>query len=233
MARDSLRVQTWAASGAVKVLGNVEVESATVSGNVSIGGALDAGELRSAGRFDVFDAVRVRTRLQVRGEATLRGSVDAGDLDAAGTVRVTGPVRARGLVHYAGTFELAGPLTAARLVGNGTIQVAGPVEATEVELGLERACRIGSLRADRVRVTRRTLLPLPIPGFPMPTLTVARIDAKEVELEGVVCEVLQADRITLGPGCRIAHLDGQVVARHSSARVGPESRSPAPYGLTR
>ncbi len=232
--RETLRVQSWRASGAVKVLGNVEVDSAVLSGDVSIGGTVDAGELRSSGRLDVLGAVRVRTRLELRGETHLRGSADAANVEASGLVILSGPLRASGLVHYTGSLQVAGPLTSGRLVGDGTIRVGGAIEATEVELRLHKASEAASVRADRVRVTRGGLpLPVAIPGFPRPTFTVARIDAKEAELEGVHCEYLRADRIRLGADCTVAYLDGVVVSRHASARVGPESHSPPPYGLSR
>jgi cytoskeletal protein CcmA (bactofilin family) len=229
--RDSLRARRWSAAGAVKVLGNVEVESATVSGSVAVGGTLDAGELASSGALDVYGAVKVRTRLRVRGATHLRGPVDVGELEGSGEVNVVGPLRATGLVHISGALELASSLHADRLVGNGTVHILGDAEATQVELRLHRASRIGSLKAEGVVVRRRP--GLPIPGLTKPTLAVARIDAKTVELEGVDCGYLRADRITLGPDCHIARLEGKVVARHPSARVGPESRTPPPYGLTR
>jgi cytoskeletal protein CcmA (bactofilin family) len=232
--RPSLRVQSWSASGAVKVLGNVEVETARLSGDVSIGGTVDAGELRSSGQLDVSGAIRVRGRLELRGETHLRGSADAASVETSGIAILAGPLRARGLVHTTGTLEIGGPLSSAHLVGDGTIRVAGAIEATEVELRIHRVSHAASLRADRVRVTRAGLpMPIAIPGFPRPTLTVGRIDAQEVELQGVVCEYLHADRIHLGADCHVAYLDGVLVSRHPSARVGPESRSPAPYGLSR
>ncbi|HEY6238897.1 MAG TPA: hypothetical protein VIZ68_06925, partial [Thermoplasmata archaeon] len=87
--------------------------------------------------------------------------------------------------------------------------------------------RATTLQADRV-VVRRS-------GFRgrHATFEVRTIEAKEADLEGVVAEYVRADRIALGPGCQIARIDGEVTRVHASSHVGPVSRSPAPYGLTR
>jgi cytoskeletal protein CcmA (bactofilin family) len=228
---DSVRAREWSASGGARVLGSVEVDRAVLLGNVSIGGSIAADRFESSGFLAVFGPARIRSRIQLGGESRWSAVVETSELEVAGRMVVSGPLQVGGLAHVRGTLEVSGAARAGRLVVDGTITVAGLLEAQEVALHLHRASRVQAIRADVVRVTRRKSLP--IPGAAHPTLTVERIDAREVELEGVSCEYLKAERIALGPQCHITRLEGSVVARHPSARVGPESRSAPPHGLSR
>ncbi|MCI4340096.1 MAG: hypothetical protein L3J73_02345, partial [Thermoplasmata archaeon] len=116
---------------------------------------------------------------------------------------------------------------ASRVEFDGRATIEGAVVATEVVGRLRDDSRIGSIRADRVTITRPTRLR---GGGRLNVLT---IEAKEVDLEAVHAQHVRAERIALGPGCQIAEVEGTITRRHPSAHVGPASQSAPPHGLTR
>jgi cytoskeletal protein CcmA (bactofilin family) len=226
--RAHVRGAQWNLDGTAKVTGDVDVDTATLSGTASIGGKLSAGELRTSGRLDVVGDAVVKHRLAVDGSARFGATLHAGDIDVRGTLRVEGAIDVDRSVLWRGTLEAGGAITASRLAGEGRLVAQGAVLAKEVDLVIEGPSHAGAIRAETVRVrSRRKLL------GPAPSLEVERIDADLVELEDVHVEYLRASRIVAGAGCQIARYDGTVVRQHAGARLGPSSISARPYGLSR
>jgi cytoskeletal protein CcmA (bactofilin family) len=224
--RESVRAERWSAQGAAKVLGNVEVDSAELSGLVSIRGSLIAGTVTARGTLDVGGVVRVSRSIGGDGTLTFGSSLDGPAIDLRGSASVAGAIRSAGTVRWKGALD-ATEITAVRVEYDGRASIRGAVVATEVVGRLRGESTIGAIRADRVTITRPGRL------FGGGRLEVLTIEAKEVELEGIHCQHVRAERILLGPGCQIAQVEGTIVRRHPSAHVGPASQSPPPYGLFR
>ncbi|MCI4354283.1 MAG: hypothetical protein L3K06_02835, partial [Thermoplasmata archaeon] len=151
----------------------------------------------------------------------------APEIDLGGAIHVGGAVRAATRLRWKGDLEVGGEVAASRVEFDGRATIEGAVVATEVVGRLRDDSRIGSIRADRVTITRPTRLR---GGGRLNVLT---IEAKEVDLEAVHAQHVRAERIALGPGCQIAEVEGTITRRHPSAHVGPASQSAPPHGLTR
>ncbi|HEV2519732.1 MAG TPA: polymer-forming cytoskeletal protein [Thermoplasmata archaeon] len=236
----SLRAQViadrWSVRGAAKVTGNVEVDTVEIDGALSIGGTLRARRLTVHGAFEVLGMAQVAERVELRGPARFSQGFHAGDLDVEGALAVQGPLEVGGLAQIAGDATLAGDVHCGRLVGSGGLTVPGRLTADRIAFDLHRDSSIGTLLAGSVLFTRPAAkLPfrLPFIGQERPILTALRIEAMEVQLEGVTAELVRAERISLGPGCHVARVIGPVVAVDPSSHVGPESRSPPPHGISR
>jgi len=225
--RDSVRAQRWSASGAAKILGDVDVDEATLSGLASIRGQLLGGSVAASGTLDVGGSVRLTGTFRTAGTATIGHGVQAADVDSSGALSVAGPVQASGTVRWKGALDTTEGITAGRVDFEGSASVAGAIVATQLEGRLRGGSKVGSITADRVRITRPARL------FGHSELHVLTIEAKEVELEAVTAQHVKAERIALGPGCQIAGVEGTITRQHASAHVGPASRTPPPYGLMR
>lgn len=235
--RESVRAAIWNAAGVAKVTGPVEVDVADLHGTVSVGGTVTAIDLTLHGELDVVGAVRVAHRFSSSGESRLQGGLGAERIDGSGSLDVRGPLTATGALAFDGSVR-APELNAPSVGVAGRLDVPGTVTVERLELEIGADCALGRLLAASVRVRRhRPMLPIPswVPflSHPPPSLRVLRIEATEVDLEGVEVEFLRAERIRLGPGCHVAHYEGTIVHADPQAHVGPESRTPAPYGLTR
>jgi cytoskeletal protein CcmA (bactofilin family) len=225
--RDSVHAQHWSASGAAKVLGDVDVDEATLSGIVSIRGNVTGGSVSAAGTCDIGGSVRLTAAFRAAGTTTVSKGVQAAEIDLSGSGSISGPVQATGTVRWKGSLETTEGITAGRVEFEGSGTIPGSIVAKEVEVRLRGASRIGSILADRVRITRPGRL------FGHGEMFVLTIEAKDVELEGVEAQHVKAERVALGPGCQIAQVDGTIIRQHASAHVGPASHSPPPYGLMR
>jgi cytoskeletal protein CcmA (bactofilin family) len=225
--RDFVRAQRWSASGAVKILGDVDVDEASLSGLSSIRGNVSGGTFSAAGTCDIGGSVTLTGALRGAGTTTVRKGVVAAEIELSGSASISGPIQATGLVRWRGVLETTDDLRAGRVEFEGRGAVPGAVVAKEVEGRIRGDSRFGSIQADRVRITRPGRL------FGRGQLTVLTIEAKDVELEGVEAQHVKAERVALGPGCQIAQVDGTITRQHPSAHVGPASRTPPPYGLMR
>jgi len=225
--RDAVRAHRWSASGAAKVLGDVDVDEATLSGLTSIRGDVTGGSISASGTCDILGSVRLTGAFRGSGTTTIGKGVSAEEIDLSGAASVHGPVESSGRVRWAGSLETGEGVSAARVEFEGRGVVPGAIVAKEVEGRIRGDSRFGSISADRVRITRPARL------FAQGELRVLTIEGKDVELEAVVAQYVKAERVALGAHCQIARVDGTITRRHPTARVGPASQSPPPYGLSR
>jgi cytoskeletal protein CcmA (bactofilin family) len=221
----------------VKVQGDVDVTSGTTAGLTSVGGKLTAGSFRSKGTLEVVGPTDVREELTLYGTVHLEGSVHAGSLDARGSLRFGGEVRVDRVLRVTGGLE-APAASVGVLDLTGTATVPGELTAIAAVRGRFRGdSEIGSIRA------RTVALSGPPPAL-IPTLLrivfggsgavhVGRIEAESVVLSAVTVEFVRSPSISIGPGCHVREVEGTIVRQHPSSRVGPESRSPPPHGLSR
>ncbi|MCI4345061.1 MAG: hypothetical protein L3J87_05505, partial [Thermoplasmata archaeon] len=120
-----------------------------------------------------------------------------------------------------------GSVKATTIDSRGRVSIAGSVNARIVDLRLDGLCRIGRIRAETVGIRPRGLLGRGT------TVTIDRIEAETVDLEAAEVEFVRAPTIRLGRNAHVVRFEGNVVHRHSTAHVGPESHSPRPHGLAR
>lgn len=224
---DSVRAHRWSSQGAVKVLGDVEVDEADLRGLATVRGTVKGGSVASSGTLDVGGVVELSGRLATDGEAEFGAAVRAGTVEAKGTLRVRGGLSATSGIRSEGSLEVRGGIGAPRLEFVGRIQVDEAIAAADVDGTIRGDSRARSIKGERVTIRRGGRF------GGRGRLTVGTIEAKEVRLEDVELEYLRADRIVLGPGAQVARLDGTVTSQHASAHVGPVSRTPRPYGLSR
>jgi cytoskeletal protein CcmA (bactofilin family) len=211
----------------VKVLGDAEADVAELEGLVSVKGALRGGSVSVRGTLEVGGIVEVSGRLDVDGESELNGIVRCGEWTSRGQARAMASVSATTSIRSVGNLEVRGLVTTPKLSFEGRVRVDGELRATEVDGTLKGESTLSTLRCDRVVIRGGGRL------GPRSRLVITEVEAKEATLEAVEVEYLRADRIVLGPHAQVARLDGKVVQQHPSAHVGPVSRTPKPYGLTR
>ena len=225
--RDRVRARSYTALGAVKCVGDLEAATVELHGLATIGGRLSAERLRAEGTLDIAGDLLVRGETAVKGTATVGGSLATGDLAVRGTLIVRGPASLDGEGRIVGTLEVAGPMVARSLQFDGGVSVPASIDCPLVTGHLRRLSHIGTLRSQSVRIVTA---PWPFGG--RGRLVIDRIEATDVELEGVDCEYLRAERVRLGARAHITRLDGHVVHRHPTAVVGPRSWDPIPPGLS-
>ncbi|MGA8542634.1 MAG: hypothetical protein WB947_03725 [Thermoplasmata archaeon] len=220
-----------------KVLGEVDIGTGSTSGLASIAGKLTAGTFRSRGTLEVVGLAEVREELIVDGTTHFLAAVHAGALQSNGTLRCTGDLRVDRTFTGAGTLEVPS-VHAGAFDLTGTAEILGDLEGVAyVRARFRGDSRIGTVRAKRVELHGP-------PTSLVPTLWrnvfggsaevhIERVEADSVVLSGVDVGFVHAREIVLGPGAHVSALEGTIVRQHSTSRVGPESRTPKPHGLTR
>jgi|HubBroStandDraft_1064217.scaffolds.fasta_scaffold14373_5 hypothetical protein len=235
--RDSIHATAWTTTGMAKVQGDVDVGSGTTTGLVSVGGKLSADAFRAKGTLEVAGPTDVRELLRVDGTVHLQAAVHAGTLEARGTLRSPADVRVDRGLTVMGMFEA--PSAHVGLFDlTGTAEIPGDLDALlSVRARFRGDSTLGAIRAKSVVLSGP-------PTALLPTLfrkvfggsahvRVDRIEADSVELAAVEVEFVHAKEIVLGAGAVVREVEGTIVRRHPSSRVGPESKSRPPHGLTR
>ncbi len=233
----SIRTRQWIARGAVKVVADVEIESGDLRGTVAIGGRCTAERLESNGALQVGGEVAVSGPLRIRGSCSAGAGLHAASLWSAGRVSVAGDISVRDSIEWHGSLESASDVQADSIQFSGQLAVQGMLSSRSISGAVTRRSFVTEIRAGYVDLRLAGFrLPMPIPFLPPPpwrALEVQRVEAVEAHLSGVRVLGVKADRIWLGPGTHVQYVEGTIVERHRTARVGPESESPPPPGLSR
>jgi cytoskeletal protein CcmA (bactofilin family) len=237
MRHATVRAMRWIVAGTTKVTGDATAAEADVTGLLSVGGKLTVTRCTVRGTLEVVGATDVRDRADVEGTFRPMGPVHLASAQVHGILRARSDLRVDRDLAITGSVE-APSIHAALIDLTGSATVPGDVTAVaKVSAVFRGDSTLGAVRATEV------VLRGPAPGL-VPTLVrkvfggnarvrVERVEAEHVELEAIDVEFVRARDIVLGPGAHVTSIEGTVVRQHSTARVGPESRSAPPHGLSR
>ncbi len=229
---DAVHAERWTVHGTAKVIGEADAGGVEVQGTVVIGAGLTADSVRAVGTLDVGGPIGVRTTLRAEGHLRSRGAVEVGDLEVRGAARLSADLRSERFLRVRGS--LAAPnVRATEIDLDGAAEVPGALEADRVDARFDRDSHLGRIRARSVRLRGRVPNVVDRAFFRHATVSVERIDADRVELEAVTVTFVRAPEIVVGRDASVAEVEGKIVRRHPSSHVGPESRTPPPYGLRR
>lgn len=229
---DSLNAERWTSRGMTKVLREAVVGEAELRGSVGVGGSLRASRLALDGLLEVGGPVEIAGAVSGRGELHGGATLRAGSLGFQGKLRLGGALGVDGAAQLHGWMHVAS-VTAAELHAQGVVQIPGALRAGTVDLRLRDGSRIGPIEGTNVRVAAPTTSWIGSLVGRSTHVEVFRIEAQRVELSGVEAAFVRAPEIVLGPGCRVTAVEGTIVRRHPTSSLGPESRTPPPYGLWR
>jgi cytoskeletal protein CcmA (bactofilin family) len=230
--RDAVRAGRWSISGTVKVAGDVEAREVIARGQVTVGGKARAGAFQTRGTVDVSGPVEVQGLFLVHGTLRAAATVHAVDLTVEGIARSAGTVKVDRVASVVGTLD-APEVAAGAFRLQGVARIPGTLRAVEVSAELKDTSRFGPVIAREVRIHGKPSNLVDKALFHDRNVSVDRIEADSVDLEGVKVAFIRSPRIILGRDCHVTEVEGTIVRRHPSSHVGPESRTPPPYGLRR
>lgn len=234
---DRVRTRAFSAEGFAKVPGDIDVETAVVTGSLAAGGSFRAQTARFSGAHRIDGDVQVTDRLRTSGTWRVRGGVRAKTARLDGAVSVGGSLSVADRLDWTGALDVGQDVRAGQVFFRGRMAVGGTLAARTISGEIEALSTVGTIEADWLDVRRRrSLRDFPIFLLPPPAwneLQVDRIEAAEAHLAGVRVRRLISDRIWLGPDAHVEYIEGTIVSQHRDAHVGPESESPPPPGLSR
>lgn len=229
---DAVDADRWIVRGTAKVAKDVAVGDLRLRGVVSVGGKLRARAVAGRGALEIAGPV------EIGGELSLNGSLRAGASVHAGSLTIDGAVRSAGSISVDGPASLTGSvecprLSAASVQVNGGAQIPGPIATTTFFARLRETSRFGPIAGRSVVVYGKVPTIVDKALFHESSVTVERIEAETVSLEGVEAAFVRAPQVALGRYCHVTEVEGTIVKQHPSSFVGPESRTPPPFGLRR
>ena len=230
--KESVDADRWTARGTVKVTGDVHLGTGELDGVVSLAGKLTATGLRFRGTLDIGGAAAVSGTFTGSGSLRVGAPFHAGDAELKGTARLLGATSVDRALTVRGSL-VTPSLAVGSLDLQGEAQVAGTLVATSVSARLTADSAFTTVRARSVSLRAKLPNLVEMVLGRRVTVTVQRVDADAVDLEGVDVEFVHAPQITLGRGAHVTEYEGTIVRRHPSSRVGYESKSKPPYGLSR
>ncbi len=228
----SIVAERWTARGIVKVVGDADVGRADLDGQVAIGGTLTADAVQLRGSAVLSGAAAVTGALTLAGELRAGAALRAGDARLDGQCQTVGPVQVERLLSVRGALR-APSVAAGEFHLDGAAEIPGDVRALLVDARFRARSQIGSVAARTVRLTGHPPnLIEKVLGRHL-AVSVGSVSADRAEIVGVDVELVEAKEIVLGRDAQVTAVEGTIVRRHPSARVGPRSKSPPPYGLRR
>lgn len=230
--RDTVTAARWTVSGTAKIANDVRAAAIGLRGLVTIGGTLSASNVRGRGTLEVQGPVEVVGPLTLSGMLRGAASVHSADLEVTGSVRCSGPLKVDRLGSVNGILE-APSVTAGILRIKGSAQLPGRVEVGALDAELRETSAFGSITGRAIQIRGKVPNVVDKVLFHERIVTIDRIEAESVSLEGVEAGFVRSPRILLGRGCHVTEIEGTIIRQHPSSYVGPESRTPPPYGLRR
>jgi len=230
--RDSVDADRWVATGLVKVTGDVNLGDGKLDGTISVGGRLSSTNVLYRGVLDVDGAVETGGALAGVGSLRIGSTVHTVTADLKGTVRLVGALRVDRAISLRGSLSTPSA-TVGELDLEGEAHIPGDLVGLRVRAFLKEDSEFGTVKARSVSLRGKPPNLVEKVFFRTLKVSVDRVEADEVELEGVDVEFVRAPKIVLGRAAHVTEYEGTIVERHPSSRVGFESKSRPPYGLRR
>ncbi|MFD0678063.1 MULTISPECIES: hypothetical protein [unclassified Paenibacillus] len=182
-------------NGSSRTQGNVKSKVIKVNGIARIEGNVEAEQLNVNGQSDIGGDVAVRS-LKLQGKSEIGGNLTGDLLEIGGELKVQRDCAAETFL-YKGSFLISGMLNAGKI----DIQLFGP-------------CKVREIGGETISVKRtglglslhKIIHSLFIPGFE-DRLNVDTIEGDDIYLEYTTAKVVRGNRINIGPGCEINHVE--------------------------
>lgn len=232
----SIHAQRYRLKGTGKILGEVDAEEVVLDGLVSVGASLHASRFTFGGTVDIGGDLTVEEGLEGKGSIVVGGAVRAGSATLGGITRARKDLEITWALSSHGPLEVGGDASAALFSIDGALSIGGTLRAREVLGQFDGESHAETVEATHVALRPKGFVRLPIdlaPLRPKGSLTIGRLEADRVELEGVTVHYLKARAVVLGRHCHVTRLEGKLLKRDRTSHVGYESRSPPPPGLSR
>lgn len=186
----SVDCETFTATGATKVDGDVAARTVSLKGTASVGGDVKATELTAKGSTNVAGDVTA-DEITAKGSTRVEGDLLTDRLDAKGASRfedVAGDVA-----------SVAGALSVAELVADA-VEIRGVVDADRIEADDVRIAMgdgestVETIRGGTVSVGRENS---------EGRLHAERVEGEVVSLEHATVDEVTGERVSLGPGAHV------------------------------
>ena len=186
----SVDCETFSATGATKVDGDVAARTVSLRGSASVGGDAKATEFVAEGSTNVSGGVTA-DEVTAKGSTRVEGDLQSDRLDAKGSSRFE--------AVNADTASVAGALSVADLVADAAeirgVVDADCIEADDVRIVLgDGESTVEAIRGGTVSVERENT-----DG----RLHAERVEGEVVSLEHATVDEVTGEKVRLGPGARV------------------------------
>ncbi len=196
-------------SGAAKIEGDMEAETAGSSGSTRISGRLSCKELSNSGSLHCGNA-SIEEELRTSGSTKVEGRLNAGIIKSSGSLICEESIHCRQL-STSGSCKVGGDIEAEFFHSTGMLSIPGLLNAETVEIYPGSGSKIGSIGGSNIQISisnnaysgigaglfRRN-------GFTYNTkLEVGLIEGDSVELECTRANIVRGRDVVIGKGCKI------------------------------
>lgn len=185
--------------------------------------ACDTFSLQGVGSVD--GEVRCAEHCELKGKMKVKGGLSAPLLVLEGQARMDGKLRGSRM-RLEGMVTVTGDCEAEHFYMDGGLTVEGLLSAENMEILMQARAQVKEMGGNRIRVglgRRRNwsrLFGWILPALE-PHLYAEVIEGDDVELSETTAEMVRGNRVVIGPGCRIRHVEyGTELVVDPSAQVG-------------
>ncbi len=218
-----VNVTELSVSGSAKIAGSVKTKKMGCSGACSIQGDIEASSMSVSGSMKCEGDVKA-DHIEFSGGVRVSGDILTETLDSSGGTKVEGKIIAKKSVKMHGSLK-ASAIHTELFDGAGKLSVDETLKAVEFNMELESGAssEVESIYAEKIRIkagSRRGMFSRvfgKIEGGGL--IKAGEIRGKDIEMENTNADLVEGDKVNIGPGCRIKVLRAKNATVHESSKV--------------
>ncbi|MFW6196490.1 MAG: hypothetical protein ACOC5D_04055 [Thermoplasmatota archaeon] len=209
--------ETFRAAGASKVEGDLRADDADISGATKVSGNAYLGTLDSSGSFKIDGNTEARS-LDLSGATKFGGKVKADKIDSSGSTKFQGDVEAKDF-DGSGSFKAESNITSDTFKASGSFKINGTLKGEEIQLNPAGSCKISKIKGGDIIVEAGSSGIFSFSFGGSGSLTCDEIIGNDIYLENTKCELIEGNKVKIGPGCKVDTVRAKKLKVHESASV--------------
>ncbi|MFP4051510.1 MAG: hypothetical protein ACLFVB_07210 [Thermoplasmata archaeon] len=209
--------EIFRAAGASKVEGDLRADDADISGATKVSGNAYLGTLDSSGRFKIDGDTEAKS-LDLSGATKFGGKVKADKIDSSGSTKFQGDVEAKDF-DVSGSFKAESNITSDTFKASGSFKINGILKGEEIQLNPAGSCKISKIEGGDIIVEAGSSGIFSFSFGGSGSLTCDEMTGNDIYLENTKCELIEGNKVKIGPGCKVDTVRAKKLKVHESASV--------------
>ncbi len=214
---DGCNCEIFRAAGASKVDGDLRADDADISGSTKVSGNAYVGTLDSSGSCKIEGDTEAKS-LDLSGATKFGGKVKADKIDSSGSTKFQDDVDVKDF-DSSGSFKSESNITADIFNASGAFKIGGTLKAEEIQLNPAGSCKISKIEGGDIIVEAGSSGIFSFSFGGSGSLTCDKITGNEIYLENTKCDLVEGDKVKIGPGCKVDTVKAKKLKVHESASV--------------
>ncbi|NIQ07228.1 MAG: hypothetical protein GWO20_16320 [Candidatus Korarchaeota archaeon] len=207
--------EQFQASGSSRIEGNLQADEARVSGSTKVTGNAHLGELSASGSFKVEGDTEAKN-VEVSGSAEFMSKINADEMTISGSSQIGGDFTGKTL-RVSGALKAAENVTTDTFVSKGVFKIGGTLKGDKIKAKLKGKSSAKDIEGGDITIESEGTGRFSYGK--QGSLKAERIVGEDIHLENTEAELVEGDKVVVGPGCKITKVRAKEMDVDESATV--------------